>query len=136
MNASWAWGSLCLGMVLGWVTYYTMRKNTEPRALSDITVIISALLGPAILAVFPAPTADTTQTMFGFYGIGLAVGFFLYYAIFMLLIWKAPRRLLITMGLVQRRTRKPADASGAGTPTPPTDIGIMHPEGESPWDEE
>ena len=49
MGISVAVGSICFGVVIGWITYFTMRKNTKPRTLSDITVIISALVGPAIL---------------------------------------------------------------------------------------
>jgi len=93
MDTSVAYGSIGFGMVIGWVTYYTMRKNTKERTLADITVIISALVGPAVLAVFPAPQ-EGKQTMFGYYGIGLAIGFFVYYILFMLLLWKAPIRLL------------------------------------------
>jgi hypothetical protein len=96
MDASLAYGSIGFGMVIGWVTYYTMRKNTKERTLADITVIISALIGPAVLAVFPSPATDKT-TMFGYYGIGLAIGFFLYYIVYVLLLWKAPIRLLQTM---------------------------------------
>ena len=105
MGVSVAVGSVCFGIVVGWITYYTMRKNTKPRALEDITVIISALVGPAILAVFPAP-ADGKQTMFGWYGIGLAIGFFLYLIIFVLLLWKAPLKLLRMMGLAPPRVRR------------------------------
>jgi uncharacterized membrane protein YeaQ/YmgE (transglycosylase-associated protein family) len=132
MGVSVAWGSVCFGLVIGWITYYTMRKNTKPRALADITVIISALVGPAIIAVFPAPVEGTNQTMFGFYGIGLALGFFLYYVIFVLLLWKAPRKLLLSMGLVQRRSRKPGADSGS-TVTQPADPGIMGAHGDSPF---
>lgn len=96
MDASLAYGSMGFGLVIGWVTYYTMRKNTKERTLADITVIISALVGPAVLAVFPSPATDKT-TMFGYYGIGLAIGFFLYYIIFVLLLWKAPAKLLNAM---------------------------------------
>lgn len=101
MDASLAWGSIGFGMVIGWITYYTMRKNTKERTLADLTVIITALIGPAVLAVFPAPVAETKQTMFGYYGIGLAIGFFLYYVIFVLLLWKAPKRLLDSMFVTQ-----------------------------------
>jgi hypothetical protein len=132
MGASVAWGSACFGLVIGWITYYTMRKNTKPRTLADVTVIISALVGPAIIAVFPAPVEGTNQTMFGFYGIGLAFGFFLYYVIFVLLLWKAPRKLLLSMGLVQRTSRK-SGADSSGTVTKPTDPGIMGAHGDSPF---
>lgn len=108
MNASVAWGSICFGAVVGWITYYTMRKNTQPRVLSDLTVIVSALVGPAILAVFPAPVAGTKQTMFGYYGMGLAAGFFAYYIVFVLLLWKAPELLLVRMALIPP-PRKPTE---------------------------
>jgi len=97
MDASYAYGSLCFGMVIGWITYYTMRKNTKERTLADLTVIISALIGPAVLAVFPAPVAETRQTMFGYYGIGLAIGFFLFYILFVLFLFKAPNKVLNAM---------------------------------------
>ncbi len=100
MDASVALGSAAFGMVIGWVTYYTMRKNTKERTLADITVIISALIGPAVLAVFPAP-AEGKPTMFGYYGIGLALGFFLYYVLFVLILWKAPARLRSAMIVTQ-----------------------------------
>jgi hypothetical protein len=97
MDGSLAYGSIGFGMVIGWITYYTMRKNTKERTLADITVIISALIGPAVLAVFPAPTDASRQTMFGYYGIGLAIGFFLYYILFVLMLWKAPAKILNAM---------------------------------------
>jgi hypothetical protein len=133
MGASVAWGSVGFGAVLGWITYYTMRKNTKPRTLSDITVIISALVGPAILAVFPAPVEGTNQTMFGYYGIGLAFGFFAYYVVFVLLLWKAPRKLLLSMGLVRPTPRKTDAASTTAAPVEKPDPGIMGAHGDSPF---
>lgn len=65
-------GTICFGAVIGWFTYYTMRYSST-HALSDIATVIGALGGAAVLALFPAGTA-----LFGAYGIGLAIGFFLY----------------------------------------------------------
>jgi hypothetical protein len=131
---------MCFGMVVGWITYYTMRKNTKPRTLADITVIVSALVGPAVMAVFPAPVEGTKQTMFGFYGIGLAIGFFLYYLLFVGLLWKAPERLLMSMGLVRPAAQPPGEegeGEGDEEPAPePYDPGIMGARGESPFEEE
>jgi Ca2+/H+ antiporter len=124
MNASLAWGSIGFGMVIGWITYYTMRKNTKERTLADLTVIITALIGPAVMAVFPAPVAETKQTMFGYYGIGLAIGFFLYYVIFVLFLWKAPKKLLDSMFATQV-------AKEDGTVVKVRDTGNMMGEGEA-----
>jgi hypothetical protein len=134
VDTSVVWGSLCFGAVIGWITYYTMRKNTKPRTLSDLTVIIAALVGPGILTVFPAPVTGTRQTMFGYYGIGLALGFFLYYILFVILIWAAPAEVLLSMGLVQEREVKPGGAaSDAGVPVPCPDSGIMGRRSDEPF---
>jgi hypothetical protein len=134
VDTSVIWGSLCFGAVIGWITYYTMRKNTKPRTLSDLTVIIAALVGPGILTVFPAPVAGTRQTMFGYYGIGLASGFFLYYILFLLLVWAAPARVLLSMGLAQPGEIEPGTPSGDGeTPMVRPDTGIMGEHSEEPF---
>ena len=66
------WGAFCFGAVIGWVTYFTMRYS-QAHALSDIAVVIGAIGGAAVLALFPAQSVP-----FGAYGVGLAVGFFAY----------------------------------------------------------
>src|SRR5262249_54992655 len=68
-------GAFCFGAVVGWVTYFTMRYS-QAHALSDIAVVIGAVGGAAVLALFPAQSE-----LFAAYGIGLAVGFFAYVAI-------------------------------------------------------
>jgi hypothetical protein len=65
-------GAFCFGTVIGWFTYYTMRYSST-HALTDIAVVLGAVGGAAVLALFPAGSA-----LFGLYGIGLAVGFFVY----------------------------------------------------------
>jgi len=69
------WGAFCFGAVVGWVTYYIMRYS-QAHALSDIAVVIGAIGGAAVLALFPAQSG-----LFAAYGIGLAVGFFVYVVI-------------------------------------------------------
>src|SRR5262249_17449103 len=71
-------GAFCFGAVIGWVTYYTMRYSAA-HALSDIAVVIGAVGGAAVLALFPAQTPP-----FAAYGTGLAVGFFAYIVILIL----------------------------------------------------
>jgi hypothetical protein len=66
------WGAFCFGAVIGWVTYFTMRYS-QGHAISDIAVVIGALGGAAVLALFPAQSV-----LFAAYGVGLAVGFFVY----------------------------------------------------------
>jgi zinc transporter ZupT len=71
-------GAFCFGAVIGWTTYYTMRYSAT-HALSDIAVVIGAVGGAAVLALFPVQT-----TLFAAYGIGLAAGFFVYIGILLL----------------------------------------------------
>jgi hypothetical protein len=65
-------GATAFGIVIGYVTYRTMRR-TKTSGLADIAAVIGAVGGGAITALFP-----TGSQAFGAYGIGLAAGFFLY----------------------------------------------------------
>lgn len=66
------WGALCFGLVIGWVTYRTLRRTTEKVGLSNIATVIGAVGGGAVTGIF-----DDDQ-LFGLYSIGLAIGFFSY----------------------------------------------------------
>lgn len=65
-------GTLAFGVVIGWVTYRTLRRSST-GGLSDIAAVIGAVGGGAITALFPVGSRA-----FNAYGIGLAIGFFLY----------------------------------------------------------
>ena len=68
-------GSLCFGIVIGWVTYRTLRRRGEVVALSDIASVIGAVGGGWVTSQFSSPDA------FAWYCIGLFVGFFGYLVI-------------------------------------------------------
>ena len=68
-------GAFCFGLVIGWVTYRTLRRRTDGAALSDIATVIGAVGGAAVTALFPSAEP------FGAYSIGLAVGFFGYFVV-------------------------------------------------------
>ena len=68
-------GALCFGLVIGWITYRTLRRRAEAVALSDIAAVIGAVGGAAVTGLFKS------ETLFGAYCIGLAIGFFLYLVI-------------------------------------------------------
>lgn len=76
-------GAACFGLVIGWVTYRTLRR-TDSTSISDIATVIGAVGGGAVLGIFKAGDS------FGWYAIGLAVGFFLY--------------LLISLGIDRKTT--------------------------------
>ncbi|MDX1503920.1 MAG: hypothetical protein R3325_16295 [Thermoanaerobaculia bacterium] len=64
-------GAILFGLVIGWVTYRTLRRKEGKAALSDISAVIGAVGGAAVTKLFP-------ETVFGYYCIGLGAGFFLY----------------------------------------------------------
>lgn len=66
------WGALAFGLVIGWVTYRTLRRTGETVALSNIATVIGAVGGAAVTGLFKAPD------LFATYSIGLAIGFFAY----------------------------------------------------------
>jgi hypothetical protein len=65
-------GTFCFGIVVGWVTYRTLRRQGETVALSNIASVIAAIGGGAVTALFKEPD------LFGYYCIGLTIGFFSY----------------------------------------------------------
>lgn len=65
-------GAVCFGMVIGFITYRTLRRSHETVSLSNIATVIGAVGGAAVTGLFK------NSQMFGAYCIGLAVGFFFY----------------------------------------------------------
>jgi hypothetical protein len=65
-------GAVLFGIVIGWITYRTLRRKEGASALSDIATVIGAIGGAAIVAIFK------TEDLFAAYSIGLAIGFFAY----------------------------------------------------------
>lgn len=65
-------GAFAFGVVIGWVTYRTLRR-TKQSGLSDLATVIGAVGGATITGLFPKES-----NVFGLYGVGLAVGFFFY----------------------------------------------------------
>jgi hypothetical protein len=78
MDTLTCWGALAFGLVIGWVTYRTLRR-TKQTGLSDIASVIGAVGGASVTKLFPQASGA-----FGAYGIGLAVGFFVYLIVSMI----------------------------------------------------
>jgi len=75
-------GAGCFGLVIGWVTLRTLRRREGATQLSDLATVFGAVGGAAVTTL-PFKDAD----VFGAYSIGLAVGFFAYFAV----AWKLGR---------------------------------------------
>ena len=65
-------GALFFGLVIGWISYRSLRLTAGTPALSDITTIIGVVGGAAVTALF------RSDVLFGLYCVGLALGFFAY----------------------------------------------------------
>ena len=68
-------GALCFGLVIGWITYRTLRRKEGMSNLSDISTVIGAVEGATVTALFKS------GQLFGMYCIGLAIGFFVYFIV-------------------------------------------------------
>src|SRR5438067_134234 len=69
------------GAIVGWYLYFVNRYRTGAVQLSDLTSVIAAVGGAAVLTLFPAGT-----DLFAAYGIGLACGFFGYFLVLVVLV--------------------------------------------------
>jgi len=85
-------GAFCFGLVIGWVCYRTLRRKEGTAALSDIATVIGAIGGGAVTSLFGE------GNLFSSYSIGLAVGFFLYLAVSMVLMGKQVTEWMTTEG--------------------------------------
>lgn len=68
-------GAICFGLVIGWITYRTLRRKDGNAAISDIAAVIAAIGGAAITTLFSG------AELFSAYCIGLAIGFFGYFVV-------------------------------------------------------
>ena len=75
-------GAGCFGVVVGWITYRTLRRRKGSAQLSDIAAVIGAVGGAAVTALFKS------EELFASYSVGLAVGFFLYFLVSLRIVGK------------------------------------------------
>jgi hypothetical protein len=75
------YGAGAFGTVIGWYIYYINRHRREDVTATDLVTLIGIIGGTAVLALFPAQS-----DLFGAYGVGLAIGFFGYFLIMILLV--------------------------------------------------
>jgi hypothetical protein len=74
-------GALGFGLVIGWFLYFVNRYRRSEASFTDITTVLGAVGGAAVTSLFPGGTA-----LFGAYGLGLAIGFFSYFLILVVMV--------------------------------------------------
>jgi hypothetical protein len=79
-------GAGCFGTLIGWYLYFTNRHRTGAIKPEDIVTVVGVLGGAAIMKLFPAGS-----DLFAAYGIGLAAGFFGYFLVLLVLVWRSDK---------------------------------------------
>ncbi|MEV4174358.1 hypothetical protein [Nonomuraea sp. NPDC049709] len=72
-------GAICFGLVIGWISYGTMRRRQTSAGLADLAAVLATVGGGLVAAMLELPE------VFGGYAVGLAVGFFGYLVLVTLL---------------------------------------------------
>lgn len=67
------------------------RYRTGDVKVTDLVTIIGAIGGAAVLKLFPAGT-----DLFGWYGLGLAAGFFLYFVVLLIMVARSNGDFTVT----------------------------------------
>lgn len=68
-------GALFFGLMVGWIAYRILRQRTSASWISDLIALLGIIVSAGILALF------RNDVLFGWYAIGLALGFFSYFAV-------------------------------------------------------
>lgn len=83
-------GAFSFGLIIGWYVYYVNRYRKGDVQFSDITTLTGAIGGAALLRLFDTSDANKlSPELFGWYGVGLAVGFFGYFVVLAVLVEKS-----------------------------------------------
>ena len=72
-------GAMCFGLTLGWIMYRILRLRAGSLWLSYLIAMLGIIGGAAALALF------SNDVLFGWYSIGLVIGFFAYLAVGLIL---------------------------------------------------
>src|SRR5215472_10832376 len=67
-------GAVLFGITIGWITYRILRLRSAGSQFSDLIALLGAIGGAAVLALF------RSDVLFGWYAVGLILGFFAYFA--------------------------------------------------------
>ena len=75
-------GAVFFGLIIGWMAYRILRHRSGASWLADLIALLGTITGAAVLAFF------RNETIFGWYALGLVIGFFGYFAVGVLLYGK------------------------------------------------
>jgi uncharacterized membrane protein YeaQ/YmgE (transglycosylase-associated protein family) len=75
-------GAVFFGLTIGWIAYRILRQRSGTPWLQDLIALLGIIAGAAALALF------RNDAIFGWYAVGLVVGFFAYLAMGVILYGK------------------------------------------------
>src|SRR5215469_10169317 len=100
-------GSVFFGLIIGWISYRVMRLAAGTNVLSAIAIVVAVVGSAAAISLL------RSDVLFGWYAIGLVIGFLAYFGLGLWLyrgqelqLWQMP----------------PAAAPIAPSPAPPPDV--------------
>ncbi|GFJ96240.1 hypothetical protein [Phytohabitans rumicis] len=70
-------GAVCFGLVIGYLTYRTLARNTERAAIGDLASVVGVVGGAAVTGLFEPGTE-----LFGLYAIGLLAGMVAFFVLY------------------------------------------------------
>lgn len=119
-------GGIAFGLVVGWTTYFILRR-AKPKTLNDLTLFIGIIGGSAVTTLF-----DADGEGFAGYAIGLAIGFFAYYVVFLSIVGvHAVHEPIMKSGKKQGESL--IDTGIMGASQPPEGAEPAEPAGEIIW---
>ena len=68
-------GALVFGLTVGWMVYRILRLRAATSWLSDLIALLGVIAGATVLALL------RSDVLFGWYAVGLVLGFFAYLAV-------------------------------------------------------
>jgi hypothetical protein len=99
-------GAFGFGLVLGWFTYFSNRHHRSNQAsLVGLASLAGIVAAGAIMSLF----GELRSELLGAYGIGLAIGFFAYFAMLLVLVEKSKGVFTVTWFLDGRRKKLAPD---------------------------
>ncbi len=112
-------GAVFFGLVVGWIAYWILRLRAGTLMLSELLTLLAVLAGAAVIALF-----NKDGTLFGWYSVGLVVGFFAYFAVGFVLYGKQE----VQPWRIGQTPPSPPPVPGPPPPAPPvsassTDVG-------------
>jgi hypothetical protein len=75
-------GAVFFGLMIGWIAYRILRHRASAPWTQDLIALLGIIAGAAVLAFF------RDDVLFGWYAIGLVIGFFASFAVGVILYGK------------------------------------------------